>query len=369
MFKKIGTGIYERTWKRQDGSIGKVLYIKIEVNGKEVSRKAVDPDNPKRVATTKREAESFRARWRILLETGENARPASESPQTFTEAMAAFLEFSALNKESYKSDVSRSSPLVDFFGERSLEQIGTLDVERYKKLRVTATSGRGRPLAKATINKELQLLSRVLNYARESGALDSARLRPAIRQFKVENHQLEYLTREEAEALHNVLVEHYPYLLDIFTVAIGTGMRKTEVLTLRKSQADFGAGVIHLLKTKSMRARQIPMTDAVRRTLERLSGAKGDWFFPNPETGKPFVDLRKSLKSACKLAGIRNYTMHKLRHTFGTWLAAENVNIVTIRDLLGHADLKTTDRYLHAVGRHTREAINKLPTIRSKNVA
>src|SRR5687767_3866863 len=66
-YHKLTKNIHERTWSRKDGTTGKALYFKLEVDGRIVHRLACDPENPSRMARNKREAEFFLARWRVKL--------------------------------------------------------------------------------------------------------------------------------------------------------------------------------------------------------------------------------------------------------------------------------------------------------------
>ena len=88
--------------------------------------------------------------------------------------------------------------------------------------------------------------------------------------------------------------------------------------------------------------------------------------FTNCETGTRFVELRKAFKSACRAAGIANLNFHDLRHTFGTRLADAGVDVVKIKDLMGHASITTTMRYLHASEKGKREAIARLSDYRQQ---
>ncbi|HKO44151.1 MAG TPA: tyrosine-type recombinase/integrase, partial [Pyrinomonadaceae bacterium] len=58
--------------------------------------------------------------------------------------------------------------------------------------------------------------------------------------------------------------------------------------------------------------------------------------------------MKKSFSAACREAGITNFTFHDLRHTFGIRLADAGVDVVKIKELMGHASIVTTTRYIHA---------------------
>jgi hypothetical protein len=82
--------------------------------------------------------------------------------------------------------------------------------------------------------------------------------------------------------------------------------------------------------------------------------------FNNPETGKPFVDLKAGFKLACKKAGIAGVTWHTLRHTFASRLVDRGVDIVTVKELLGHSSITVTMRYTHTNLESKRAAVEKL---------
>ena len=73
-----------------------------------------------------------------------------------------------------------------------------------------------------------------------------------------------------------------------------------------------------------------------------------------------YTDVKKSFSAACREAGITNFTFHDLRHTFGTRLADAGVDVVKIKELMGHASIVTTMRYIHATDHGGRGAITVL---------
>src|SRR5687768_18472890 len=75
---------------------------------------------------------------------------------------------------------------------------------------------------------------------------------------------------------------------------------------------------------------------------------------------------KKSFSAACREAGITNFTFHDLRHTFGTRLADAGVDVVKIKELMGHASIVTTMRYIHATDQGKRGAITVLSEYRQK---
>jgi len=163
---------------------------------------------------------------------------------------------------------------------------------------------------------------------------------------------------EEGRLMENCL----DYLRSIITVALNTGMRRSEILNLKWSQIDLKARRIRVEKTKSGKVRFIPINDVLFRDLNRLRIVNGQkpFVFFNPKTGNPFLDMKTGFKGACRRAGISNLRFHDLRHTFASRLVARGVDIETVRDLLGHHSITITQRYTHSSDDRKRSAVELL---------
>jgi integrase len=101
-------------------------------------------------------------------------------------------------------------------------------------------------------------------------------------------------------------------------------------------------------------------------TLHETSG-DAEYVFVNPDTGTRYTDVKKSFSAACRKAGITDFRFHDLRHTFGTRLADAGVDVVKIKELMGHASIVTTMRYIHATDQGKRGAIVVLSEYRQRH--
>jgi integrase len=191
--------------------------------------------------------------------------------------------------------------------------------------------------------------------------------RPEIKLLREDNHQLRYLTMEEEERWLRILAEGWSYLYDIITVALGTGLRRSELFRLEKAHIDFAQDVIHVLQTKSGRPRQVPIGKETRSVLERLcEESKSKYVFTSYRTGDKFDDVKGGIAKTCELAGIEGVTLHPLRHTYGTRLAAAGVDVAVIKDLMGHSSISTTQRYVHAIAESKHQAVQKLSDYKNR---
>ena len=152
------------------------------------------------------------------------------------------------------------------------------------------------------------------------------------------------------------------------TLAIYSGPRRGELLKLRWSNVDFDLNAINFTETKTNKDRSVPMEPIVEEALLELRDQAGEteFVFTNPDTGTRYTDIKKSFSAACREAGITNFTFHDLRHTFGTRLADAGVDVVKIKELMGHASIVTTMRYIHATDQRKRGAITVLSDYRQQ---
>lgn len=154
------------------------------------------------------------------------------------------------------------------------------------------------------------------------------------------------LTGDEEHRLLEVSPAH---LKPVIVVALNTGMRRGEILNLKWNQIDFEKELIKVENTKSGKKRHIHINSELASLLLRLKSEEdsGEFVFVNPDTGKPFLDLKRAFKGACKKAAIEDLRFHDLRHTFASRLVENGVDLITVKDLLGHSTVKMTERYTH----------------------
>jgi integrase len=270
------------------------------------------------------------------------------------------MEHAKANKRSWLRDEQMLGNLEGFFGkERQLSDITPVEIEGYKVHRRASVSG-------ATVNRELALLKRMFNLAIAWDLFLALNPFRKVKFFREFNTGLRVLSPEEETGL---LQEAAPYVQDVIRFALNTGLRIGEVFSLRWSQVDLEKRILSVFAPKTEKVREIPINAECLKVLQawRL-GMKNEFVFYNPETGKPFVDLKAGLAIACHKAGILGVSWHTLRHTFASRLVDRGVDIVTVKELLGHSSITVTMRYTHTNLENKRAAVEKLGG-RSYNLA
>jgi integrase len=185
----------------------------------------------------------------------------------------------------------------------------------------------------------------------------------------MDNQRNRYLSPEEEARLMTALEGHRAYLRPILIVALNTGMRKGEILTLKWSCVDFQRGIIYVVNTKNGRNREVPMNAAVRQEFLQLQNpaSESEYVFVNPETGRNLVEIKKGFAGACRDASIKNFHFHDARHTAATRMADAGVDAFTIAEILGHTTMQMTKRYTHALGENKRQAVEALSGYAERN--
>jgi integrase len=282
---------------------------------------------------------------------------------SFSDFTELFYEkYSQPNKRSHKStDAVYLKHMKEFFGDIRLTKITPLMIEDYKIHRLKTGKGRNKNerVSNRTVNAELSGLRKMFNKAIDWN-------------YAVENpvDKVEFLSEKKSlrervlslEEQERLLAASPQWLRAILIVAIYTGIRKWKVLTLKWEHVDFEKEEILVVDPKDDEDRKIPMNHIVYNTLAelRLKSKQNVYVFTNPRTGTHYVEPKGAFTSSCEEAGIEDLTFHDLRHTFASRLVANGNDLNTVRVLMGHSKLTTTQRYLHSNAELKRDAVNSL---------
>ena len=181
------------------------------------------------------------------------------------------------------------------------------------------------------------------------------------------------LSREEVKRLLKA-----PKLLKhriLIGLLYGCGLRCFEVRNVRLADLDFDRRMLHVQKGKGKKDRYVPLSPILIRGLRAYIGAENpqEWLFNGQPEGRAGGDfdgrysqrgVQWAVKQACKEAGItKETTVHTLRHTYATHLLEDGLDIVSIKDLLGHECIDTTMIYLHIAVSGRRKPFSPLDTL------
>jgi len=191
-----------------------------------------------------------------------------------------------------------------------------------------------------------------------------------IKNIKDDNKIERYLTEAQTKGLLDaVRLSDNEMLQYIVLFLIYTGARKREVLDARWRDIDWAQRLWRIPKTKSGKVRHVPISSGAMSVLEHLRLRIRTGFldeqaiFVNPKTGAPFVSFFYSWNNARIRAGLPEFRIHDLRHSFASYLVNAGRSLYEVQELLGHADIKTTSRYAHLSRERLVAAVEMVPQI------
>lgn len=247
------------------------------------------------------------------------------------------------------------------FGTRRLSELTSREVEAYRSARL-------RRLKPATLNRHVAVLRRLFNLAIDWGVAEQNPC-ARVRSLQERNARERWLTHDEARRLVEVAA---PHLKPAILLALNTGARKAELLSLRWADVNMATKTIAFTQTKSGRRRDVAMNPVVVDTLRSI---KRQGEFVLMRDGCPLGDFKTAFHAACRRAGIEpGFRWHDLRHTHAAHSVMAGTDLPTLQRRLGHASIAMTSRYSHLSSEHERKSVDAValgvePTVREGVVA
>lgn len=213
-------------------------------------------------------------------------------------------------------------------------------------------SDRVKAVSPRTVNLELAYFRAVFNELKRLGDWNAPNPLENIREFKIDETELAWLTVEEVKILLDECEQSKAAdLVTIVKICLATGARWGEAESLTGKQ--ISPGMITYIKTKGKKNRAVPISDELYELL------------PHSRTSKPvFTGCYSAFRGALKRTGIElpdGQLSHVLRHTFASHFMMRGGNILVLQRILGHTDIKVTMRYAHFAPDHLTEAVTLNP--------
>lgn len=330
-----------------------------------------------------KDAETLLIKRRQCIREGKMPEIKKIGNHTFNDLVTDYLKW-AERQRAFKQKGLVVAQLKERFGTLPLRRFDTRLVETYQSERLQG----GNKVLKTkevlankpgTINRHISILKHMFTKAVEWDMVEDETLK-RIRRAKLleeNNRRLRFLSKEECQTLLDACDKH---LKPIVIMAMNTGMRKGEILSLKWDNVDLQHRFILLDSgmTKNGERREIPINATLRATLQELFKGTSDRprridvpnvfyrvVYDDPtektkSTGKAFVNVQKSFAAACRRAKLKDFHFHDLRHTFASQLVMAGIDITTVKELLGHKTLTMTLKYAHLAPSHKVKAVDIL---------
>ena len=252
-----------------------------------------------------------------------------------------------------------------FIKEKTLLEIKKQDIEDIKENMLNAKR------ADDTIKKTISIITQIYKYAAEHELYFGNIPTTSVKTPNKDNKRSRYLTKEEAKKLLEELDKHSPQLHDMALISLYTGMRAGEIRKLKWENILWNTDRIHAKWRKNGGNDLLPRHQKVREVLERRKQQSDSDFIFNSGDGNMLKAISGTYKRIVdKLRfnkGITDETQkvvfHTLRHTYASWLVMSGVDLYTVQRLMGHKDIKMTQRYAHLAPEYLEKAVNSLESV------
>lgn len=309
------------------------------------------------------------------LATGEELPKVlqQKSKVTFKDIFDDYLQWAKANKKTWKNnDLQVYNKHLSYLAKKDPRTLKPKDFEELKQRKLIEINPKTKkPLAAKTVMHILGTARHIFNHAIKNELIKNL-INPIgagkVRMPKVENQKIGFLTKEQAELLLNTLQKREnKRLYQLTALLLFTGARFSEIARLTWADINLNTNMIYFASSKDGNARHIKMTTRVRETIETLQKERNSTLVIPTKYGNMYEKMPREWQVVVDDLILGNdkatkdrITTHTLRHTHASWLAQSGVDILHIKEQLGHKILDTTMRYSHLIENKRHEATLKL---------
>lgn len=217
----------------------------------------------------------------------------------------------------------------------------------------------------ATINRELTIVRGAVNFYNKH---HETQLKNPLNGFKLFEQEFipRYLTVKQCQDLlsHAKGYNGNDQLYHFINLLLNTGCRRGELLKLTWDNVHFEQSYLTVLNSLSKNRKTIhkPLNESALQSLRALKQDNPScWVFYNSQTGQRRVTFQAAFKKVVERSGIGDVRIHDLRHTFASVLVQQGTPLYHVMQLLGHSDIKTTQKYAHLSRNSLQDVIKSLP--------
>ncbi len=226
-------------------------------------------------------------------------------------------------------------------------------------------SGESKSLSPSRVNRYMAALSHAYSIAMNEWEWIENNPMSKIKRKNEPRGRVRFLDAEERQRLLTACrdSDSANLLYPLVVLAISTGARKNELLSLKWGDVDFKRQAITLHETKNGERRVCALTGLacdLLRKLSKIPRIDNPYVFPSPvRSDRPWTE-RKAFENALQRAEIEDFRFHDLRHCAASYLAMNGATLAEIAEVLGHKTLSMVKRYAHLSESHTHSVVARM---------
>lgn len=322
----------------------------------ELSKYWPDGTRFRRVFPTKPVARQMRARidaaiamntWRDLKAELTEDPKVDLTLQQFSEIFLDYIRTKNRRPDFHEEEAARFLPRVGWMRLKDFTRADAVKLQEWRSGSVTA----------ATVNRMMAVVRHMFNYAEKRGDIPASPMR-GFGNFREEERALRVMTIEEERAFLAALLK-VDIAVGVYAGVMGeAGLRPGEADRLEWRHLDLEGRILTVDIAKGKRPRYIPISDFLKDLVGMVPRVADDpHVFIRLETLKPVKDARGPFEKAQQATGLTWIHPEDFRHFRATQWVRQGVDLKTVQELLGHANIRTTMRYAHFAPRHAARSI------------
>lgn len=290
---------------------------------------------------TRDQALTWARKTEYELDTGIYLSKEDTDKITFAELATRYINEVSPKKKGFKQETYRLGKIIREFKDFRIHQIKSMHIAMYRDKLLS------RGYAPASVLNEISMISQVFEMSiKEWGIPLPNNPCRNIKKPKVNNQRSRMLSKEEESLLLHYATQSKASLLPhLIIIALETGMRLGELLSLTWNYVYLDRRFAYLPDTKNGTSRAVPLSSKAINEFEKLKR--------HPDSNRVFWTwshnkcIENVWQRICKKAGIEDLHFHDLRHTATTRLSEKLPNILELSAVTGHKDLRMLKRYYH----------------------
>lgn len=348
------------TIEKRVSSDGEITYrVKVRLKG-----------YPVQTATFARitDAKRWSQHTEAAIREGRHFKTTEAKRHTLAELIDRYTREILPNKSDKTSNVSAQKQQLEWWknqlGAYALAEITPARIGEQRDMLASGETVRNKQRSPATVNRYMAILSHAFSVAvNEWGWLDDSPMRK-VRKMREPKGRIRFLSDEERQRLLSECQKstHSPYLYLVVVIALSTGARYGEIISLRWKDVDLSRGLLVLHETKNNERRVLPLAGhalEVMKSHAKIRRIDSPFVFPNLKGDQP-SHIRTAFENALKRAEITDFRFHDLRHSAASYLAMGGASLAEIAEVLGHKTLQMVKRYAHLSEAHTSAVVAKM---------